>query len=548
MTAFPSRRNGLYSMDDPHDHDYFHFLADLTDAVMVVRDIPHLASETADYLHAFFGLDYISLEIYDPEAIRLNTHSVTYDRQNHRSYSNVSKSLHASTLGKALQNHETILFNRQVMVENTGKYPFIDALLQQGLQVLLHIPLVANGILLGSLAIGSFRHSRFSPDIMELLARVALRLSGALDVIQSRNAGDLSGHGNPMTDENVLSGNGHPSALHDVIGDSPAIHAILKQIEIVASSNATVLLQGETGTGKGLIAQTIHNMSERRDREMIKMNCTAIPSELMESELFGHEKGAFTGAMNRRIGHFELADKSTLFLDEIGDMPLDLQPKLLSVLQEHQIRRLGSTGVIHVDVRCIAATNCNLAHKVEDKTFRSDLFYRLNVFPITIPPLRERAGDIPLLAKFFVRKYAGQMKRHITTIPRETLAMMTRLPWPGNIRELENVMERAVILTGDSPVLNLTPETLLNFTTSSMPSAICVTEPPPAPAAPAVPPTDRDAIIAALRATGGQIGGKSGAAAMLGLKRTTLLARLKKLGIDADAFRDKPDTEPAIAG
>ena len=543
-------------MDDPHDHDYFHFLADLTDAVMAVRDIPHLASETADYLHAFFGLDYISLEIYDPDAIRLNTHSVTYDRQNHRSYSNVSKSLHASTLGKALQNHETILFNRQAMVENTGKYPFIDALLQQGLQVLLHIPLVANGVLLGSLAIGSFRHSRFSPDIMELLARVALRLSGALDVIQTRRNGEISGS-DTLTDENILNGNDQPNALHDVIGDSPAIHAILKQIEIVASSNATVLLQGETGTGKGLVAQTIHNMSDRRDREMIKMNCTAIPSELMESELFGHEKGAFTGAMNRRIGHFELADKSTLFLDEIGDMPLDLQPKLLSVLQEHQIRRLGSTGVIPVDVRCIAATNCNLARKVEDKTFRSDLFYRLNVFPITIPPLRERAGDIPLLAKFFVRKYAGQMKRHITTIPRETLAMMTRLPWPGNIRELENVMERAVILTGDSPVLNLTPETLLNFTTASMPSAICVTEPPatapvnqPIPATPTAtlpPPTDRDAIIAALRATGGQIGGKSGAAAILGLKRTTLLARLKKLGIDADTFRDKSDNEPAAA-
>ena len=536
-------------MDDPHDHDYFHFLADLTDAVMAVRDIPHLASETAEYLHAFFGLDYISIEIYDPEAFRLDTHSITYDRQNHRSYSNISKSLHTSTLGKALQNHETILFNRQAMVENTGKYPFIDALLQQGLQVLLHIPLIANGILLGSLAIGSFRHSRFSPDIMELLSRVALRLSSALDVIQTRRDHDFHGHGIALTDESVITGNDQSNALHDVIGDSPAIHAILKQIEIVASSNATVLLQGETGTGKGLVAQTIHNISDRRDHEMIKMNCTAIPSELMESELFGHEKGAFTGAMNRRIGHFELADKSTLFLDEIGDMPIDLQPKLLSVLQEHQIRRLGSTGVIPVDVRCIAATNCNLARKVEDKTFRSDLFYRLNVFPITIPPLRERAGDIPLLAKFFVRKYATQMKRHITTIPRETLAMMTRLPWPGNIRELENVMERAVILTGDSPVLNLTPETLLNFTTESMPSAICVTEPPatatpsvPALSAAPIPPTDREAIVTALRATGGQIGGKSGAAAMLGLKRTTLLARIKKLGIDADAFREKPET------
>ena len=416
MTAFDCHYGGLCNTVDRHEHDYFHFLVDLTDAVIATRDIPSLAEKTADYLHAFFGLDFISLETVESSTFRLNAHSFTFDRQNRRTCSCYSKSLHATLLGTALRNHEKILFNRKAMLEHAGKYPFIDTLVKKGLQVLLHLPLVSAGELLGALAIGSVRHSHFTPDVMELLNRVSSMLAMAIDVILLHGNGNscsalpLPADSSPVEQDASL----HP---HNIIGNSPAIQSILRQIEIVAPCNATVLLQGETGTGKGLVAQTIHDLSERNMHEMVKMNCTAIPSELMESELFGHEKGAFTGALNRRIGHFEQADKSTLFLDEIGDMPLDLQPKLLSVLQEHQIRRLGSVVTLPVDVRFIAATNCNLAQKIEDKTFRSDLFYRLNVFPITIPPLRERAEDIPLLARFFVRKYARQMNRHITTIP-----------------------------------------------------------------------------------------------------------------------------------
>ncbi len=527
-------------MVSSHARDYFHFLVNLTDAIIATKDIPHLAEKTADYLHDFLGLDYISLETYDSSAFILHAYTVTFGPNDERSLSSSSKSLHDTLLWTALKNHEKILFDRQTIVARSDKFPVLSSLLEQGIQFLLHLPLVSMGELLGTLALGSSKYTVLSQSAMELLNRVGTRLAMALDVILS--------HKNSSTHVPVLPDRHDPhdnNALHNVIGNSAAIQSISRQIEIVASCNATVLLQGETGTGKGLVAQTIHDLSERNMHEMVKMNCTAIPSELMESELFGHEKGAFTGALNRRIGHFEQADKSTLFLDEIGDMPLDLQPKLLSVLQEHQIRRLGSTVTIPVDVRFIAATNCNLAQKIEDRTFRSDLFYRLNVFPITIPPLRERAEDIPLLARFFVRKYARQMNRHITTIPEPTLDMMSRLPWPGNIRELENVMERAVILTGNSTVLNLTPESLSGFTTRTFPVTVQTPEPIHIPA-PVIPQTDRNAIIRALRETGGQIGGKSGAAARLGLKRTTLLARIKRLGIAVDDFRKKEEIPSTV--
>lgn len=338
---------------------------------------------------------------------------------------------------------------------------------------------------------------------------------------------------------------GSADAGDELIGDAPAMRELFRAIGRLAQAPVSVLVTGETGTGKELVARALHRESPRAARPFVALNTAAIPAELLESELFGHEKGAFTGAISTRAGRFELANGGTLFLDEIGDMPLELQPKLLSVLQEHQIRRLGGAGIIPVDVRIIAATNCDLPAKIADKTFRSDLYYRLNVFPITIPPLRERKEDIPLLAKFFIRKYARQMNRQITRIPEETLDMMTRLPWPGNIRELENVMERAVILTNRGTVLNLTPESLSTFTSQTL---FATSRPSGAgtPAAP-LPPVDKDAIIAALRETGGQIGGKSGAAAKVGLKRTTFLARLKRLGINADDFR-QPEADSTDIG
>ena len=539
MTATLCNHGDFHRVKDHRDHDFFRFLVDLTDAVIAARDTACLAEKTADCLHEFFGLDYIGLKTYEPASSLLNAYSFTFEKGNRCPYNIFSKPLHATLAGMALRRHEKVLFNRDTLSSHAGKYPYIAKLAEKGLQVLLYLPLVSAGNLLGILALGSFSPFHFTADTMELLNRVSARLAVALDVMLTHRETSISLSALPEKNTIKDTEIRETGLSHNVIGHSSTIQSILQQIRIVASSNATVLLQGETGTGKGLIAQTIHDLSDRKGREMVKMNCTAIPTELMESELFGHEKGAFTGALNRRIGHFEQADKSTLFLDEIGDMPLDLQPKLLSVLQEHQIRRLGSTQSISVDVRCIAATNCDLVAKIADKTFRSDLFYRLNVFPITVPPLRERAEDIPLLAQFFIRKYAREMNRHITGIPSETLALMTRLPWPGNIRELENVMERAVILTGQGKnLLNLSPEALLSYTTQNSPLIIQSAARSCTPAS-AIPQTDRDTIVEALRETGGRIGGKTGAAERLGLKRTTLLARIKRFGIDVDDFREK---------
>ncbi|KLO01664.1 hypothetical protein ABN09_15450, partial [Morganella morganii] len=290
-----------------------------------------------------------------------------------------------------------------------------------------------------------------------------------------------------------------------------------------------------------LIARAIHRLSERHHRSMIKMNCAAIPSGLLESDLFGHDKGAFTGATTTHIGRFEMADKSTLFLDEIGDMPLDLQPKLLRVLQEREIERIGGNKVIPVDVRLIAATNRNLKSMTDDREFREDLYYRLNVFPIWIPPLRERPEDIPLLATYFTQKIARRMNRNIDCIPRDALEQLSRYPWPGNVRELENVIERAVILTRGNTLniqlheLNIPKHSRLK-TALETPSSL---EKRMQTAAPESDDEERDRIIAALKATNGVVAGARGAATRLGLKRTTLLSRMQRLGITVqDIFEE----------
>src|SRR5206468_1701797 len=305
----------------------------------------------------------------------------------------------------------------------------------------------------------------------------------------------------------------------DIVGTSGALRNVLNQIEVVAPTESTVLLLGETGTGKELIARAILNVSSRSNRPFVKLNCAAIPSGLLESELFGHEKGAFTGAVAQRIGRFELAHGGTLFLDEVGDIPVELQPKLLRVLQEHEFERLGSTRTQRVDVRMVAATNRNMEQMVGDKQFREDLYFRLNVFPIRIPPLRERAGDIPLLVRHYVDKYAQRMNKRIETIPEEAMAALCRYSWPGNIRELQNFIERAVILTRGS-VLQIQIKELLP---SSAPTGSTV--------AGTLEDVERQSILEALRETGAVIGGQQGAAARLGLKRTTLLSKMQRLGI-----------------
>jgi transcriptional regulator with GAF, ATPase, and Fis domain len=310
--------------------------------------------------------------------------------------------------------------------------------------------------------------------------------------------------------------------FEQVIGSSPALEAVLEQVERVAPTDSTVLIQGETGTGKELIARAIHNISSRCGRPYVKLNCAAIPFDLLESELFGHEKGAFTGAIAQKIGRFELADKGTLFLDEVGDIPLALQPKLLRVLQEREFERLGSGRTHQVDVRLVAATHRNLGHMVSRGEFRSDLYYRLNVFPVVLPPLRSRSEDIPALVSHFVEILGRRMGKPIDCVPPELMAALSAYPWPGNIRELQNLLERAVILSNDGVLPNPLPAPGTQDVAIS---------PAIASAATTLKDSERSLILRTLEAVGWVIGGPKGAATRLGLKRTTLMHKMKKLGI-----------------
>ena len=363
----------------------------------------------------------------------------------------------------------------------------------------------------------------FTTTNLKLLRQIAERVSIAIDnALAYREIQRLKER---LVDENLALTeqlNNVESEFGEIIGRSEAMNNVLKQVEMVAQSDSTVLILGETGTGKELIARAIHNLSGRNGRRMVKMNCAAMPAGLLESDLFGHERGAFTGASAQRIGRFELADKSSLFLDEVGDMPLELQPKLLRVLQEQEFERLGSNKLIQTDVRLIAATNRDLKQMVIDREFRSDLYYRLNVFPIHLPPLRERPDDIPLLVKAFTFKIARRMGRNIDSIPAETLRTLTRMEWPGNVRELENVIERAVLLTRGN-VLQL-----------SLPERDIVE----APRTPAVLPEEGEdeyqLIVRVLKESNGVVAGPKAPPKRLGLKRTTLLSRMKRLGINKD--------------
>ena len=313
----------------------------------------------------------------------------------------------------------------------------------------------------------------------------------------------------------------------DIVGTSAPLRNVLNQVEVVAPTESTVLLLGETGTGKELIARAVLNVSSRSNRPFVKLNCAAIPSGLLESELFGHEKGAFTGAVSQKIGRFELANGGTLFLDEVGDIPLELQPKLLRVLQEQEFERLGSSRTIRVDVRLIAATNRDLAQMAAEKQFREDLYFRLNVFPIRIPPLRERQGDIPLLVQHYVDKYARRMNKRIESIPEETMAALCSCSWPGNIRELQNLIERSVILT---------PGNVLQIQINDLPRS----NPISSTMAGTLEDVERQRILQALQEAGAIIGGRHGAAARLGLKRTTLLSKLQRLGITRNTTYTPP--------
>jgi len=321
---------------------------------------------------------------------------------------------------------------------------------------------------------------------------------------------------------NQVNNDGSEEAFAGIVGKSSSLRTVLRLVEMVAATDATVLLLGETGTGKELIARAIHEQSQRHKQCFVTLNCAAIPGSLFESELFGHERGAFTGAHMQRAGRLELADRGTLFLDEVGDLPLELQPKLLRTIQEHSYERVGSARTKNVDVRLVAATNCDLEQMVEEKQFRRDLYYRLNVFPILIPPLRERREDIPMLVQHFTQKYGRRMNKRIDAISESTIEKLQRCSWPGNVRELENLIERSVILSGNSTLSILPPD--------SMNSAIDA-------AAVVGNFEEQKRIIETLRETNGRISGPNGAADRLGVKRSTLLYRMKKLGINGRAAK-----------
>ncbi len=373
----------------------------------------------------------------------------------------------------------------------------------------------------------------FSEENCQLLQHIADRIAIAVGNADAwRSMTDLQEslqQENHQLSEQLLSNLG----IGDIIYQSQAMEDLLQQVDIVAKSDSTVLICGETGTGKEVIARAIHQLSPRRDKPLVKINCAAIPASLLESELFGHDKGAFTGAINTHRGRFEIADGGTLFLDEIGDLPLELQPKLLRVLQEREIERLGGSRTIPVNVRVIAATNRDLWQMVEDRQFRSDLFYRLNVFPLELPPLRDRPEDIPLLAKHFTQKMARHMNRSIDAIPTEALRQLMSWDWPGNVRELENVIERAVLLTRGNSLnlhLNVRQSRLLptlnedSALRSSMAQLLH-------PTTPENDEEERQRIVQVLRETNGIVAGPRGAATRLGMKRTTLLSRMQRLGI-----------------
>jgi formate hydrogenlyase transcriptional activator len=390
----------------------------------------------------------------------------------------------------------------------------------EGLQSLCHIPLISRNRTLGVLSLARLTPTPFSPRDLEFLKlvsnQVAIAVENALAYDEIAELKDRLAQENVYLEDEIRS----ELNFEEIVGRSSALRKVLQDIETVAPTDSTVLIYGETGTGKELIARAIHNLSTRGKNAFVKLNCAAIPTGLLESEMFGHERGAFTGAVAQRIGRFELAHHGTVFLDEIGEIPLELQPKLLRVLQEREFERLGSSRTLTSDARLIAATNRDLMAMVEERTFRADLFYRLNVFPVEVPPLRDRQDDIPLLVRHFVQQFSRRMGKVVDTIPTETMNALVRYHWPGNIRELQNLVERAVILS-TGPVLRVPIDDL---------------HLPPAPPAAnrkagTLEEAERRHILEALNAADWVISGPKGAATTLGLKRSTLQARMEKLGI-----------------
>ena len=505
--------NALTQQDLAHERDRLHSLLDITNALVSTLARGELFHRITACLKQVVPHDYASLTLLGDQPDMLVVKALDFPGGSGLIHEDLAVLGAQTPAGIAIAERRPLRFDI-VAIQSLGS-EISRLLAREGLRTAMCAPLITRNRTLGALNVASFRDDAFSEDDAAFLMQVANQVAIAIEnAIAYREISDLKDKLAEeklyLEDEIRTEGN-----FSEMVGESAAFKRVLKQIETVAPTGATVLILGETGTGKELIARAIHDFSERREGTFVKLNCAAIPTGLLESELFGHERGAFTGAIAQRIGRLELADGGTLFLDEIGDIPLELQPKLLRALQEHEFERLGSTRTIRVDVRLIAATNRDLAQMVSDRTFRSDLYYRLNVFPVQVPALRDRVDDIPILVRYFAQKHARRMSRHIESIPSEVMAALTRYSWPGNVRELENLIERAVILSPGA-VLRI-PDLDGAGVTNAAPQTLEGAE--------------RDHILRTLRETGWVLGGPSGAAARLGMKRTTLQSRMKRLGI-----------------
>jgi formate hydrogenlyase transcriptional activator len=514
--ALARNRAEQYQRELAIERDRFRLVLEINNHIAKL-DIEEVLRSASASIRGYFGCDSIDFWVIKEDTGQLQ--KVLHDLPDGKGVMAKVSSAHLNAISLSfdrLYQHTTEIWSS----EEFDKLPasLRDPLIAESIASLALVCLATENKRLGFLSIGSRKADAFVPRDLNLLSQIGIQISLALD--NALAYGRLNTSATRLEEERLYL-ESEINSVHnfeDIVGKSAAIRRVLDQIAIVAPTGSTVLLHGETGTGKELIARAIHNLSPRRQRTFVRLNCAAIPSGLVESELFGHEKGAFTGALMQKRGRFELADHGTLFLDEIGDISLELQPKLLRALQEREFERLGSARTIQVDVRLIAATHRDLENMIRNNQFREDLFYRLRVFPIEIPPLRERREDIPLLIHFFVSSLSRRMQKRIRSIPKPAMEALVNADWPGNVRELENFIERCVILTqGDE--LNV-PKTELR----SMGPVVV-------PAAATFEQAERQAIIDALQQSSGKIAGEGGAAKRLGLKRTTLQNKMRRLSI-----------------
>jgi len=498
-------------------------MLEVNNAVVTQLSLRDLVRVIATCLRQVLQNDVTAVFLHDAEANQFRSYMFDVPSSIPSIDEGIGVPIEGSMGGAAFQTGQPIFMTVR---ELTGSLSDFDqAMISGGLKAGGIVPLIAHDKKLGVLGVGRLKEVPYSSEEQELLCHTANQIALAVEnALAYREIETLK---NKLASEKIYLEEEIKYNFAEIVGQSRALKKVLQQVETVAPTDSAVLLCGETGTGKELIARAIHDLSGRRERTLVKLNCAAIPTGLLESELFGHEKGAFTGAIAQRVGRFELANKGTLLLDEIGEIPLDLQPKLLRVLQEHEFERLGSSRTIKTDARLIAATNCDLLQMVAEKRFRSDLFYRLNVFPITIPPLRERIEDIPLLAGYFAKKHSLRMNKRMDSISKETIDVLCSYNWPGNVRELENFIERAVILTSGSELQ--APLNELWSTSNNGPEVQTIQTAPAKPVS--LEDVERAHIEEVLRQTRGVIGGKGGAAEILGLPISTLRNRMKKLGL-----------------